>query len=148
MEDRKLSRSEITRRQRERAKILKKHAAEAGFQPVQVWMRSEVKSALDQFIDQQAQFDMNDFLDALITLALRDNHGLKVSMPSNEIDPSNDLFRIGAYITNHDGERIGWRRFNDAKLKAEVQICEQQGGASDRGKQLLNLIEQAKRSEG
>lgn len=146
MEKRKLTRVEITQRQRERAKILKKHASEAGFEPVQVWLRHEVKEALDKLVEMNAQFDQNDLIDAALTWVLREDHGLNVPLPVNEIDPENDLFRIGAYITNRSGKRLGWRRFGDAKLHAEVETLEVQGGASDRAKQLLQILESAKQS--
>ncbi len=148
MERKALTRVEITQRQREKAKILKKHAEEAGFEPVQVWLRKDVKVALDKLVDMNAQFDPNDMIDAVLTFALRNDHGLEVNLPSNEIDPHSELFPIGAYITHTDGRRLGWRRFGDAKLRAEVETMKAQGGASDRVNQLLQIIESAKQPQG
>jgi hypothetical protein len=147
MERPKLSRVEITQRQRKRAKILKAHAESAGFEPVQIWLRKEVKASLDHVVDMHSQFDLNDLIDAVLTYALRDELSVDVSLPVNEIDPCHPLFRLSAYITTRKGKRLGWRAFNDAKLKAEVEIMERQGTASDRVRQLLQMIEAAKQPQ-
>jgi len=138
-----ISNTEAQRRSRRRAAVLKEKAKEAGYKPVTVWMRGDVKKALDQFVDSSAQFDVNDFIDALLTCSLIDK-GINVSPPKNEIDPSHALFNISSYVTTHDEESIGWRGFNDVKLAAEVEVMKEEGQATTRVIELLNLINQAK----